>query len=88
MIKTYATKSKEIQAIQYTGDNFDEIKRFVNTALDFLLIFSLYNPPDIYIDFGRYDAVVEYCDYVCKDHLGKVFIERENKFKDIYELKE
>ena len=32
--------------------------------------------------------MAEYCDYICKDNLGKVFIEHENKFKDIYEVKE
>lgn len=88
MIKTYATKSKEIQAIQYTGDNFDEIKRFVNTARDFLLVFSLYNPPDIYIDFGGYCTFVKYGDYVFKNGFGKIVVVCKNEFENIYKPKE
>ena len=87
MVKTYVSKPVEIQAIQYTGDNFDEIKRFTNLICDLLGPLKPYNPPDIYIDFEGYYAIAECSDYICKDHLGKVFIERENKFKDIYEVK-
>ena len=88
MLKTYVSKPREIRAIQYTGDNFDEIKRFTNLICDLLGPLKPYNPPDIYIDFGGYYAIAECSDYICKNNLGKVFIERENKFKDIYELKE
>ena len=88
MVKTYVSKPVVIQAIQYTGDNFEEIKRFTNLICDLLGPLKPYNPPDIYIDFGGYYAVAECSDYVCKDCSGKVFIERENKFKDIYEVKE
>ena len=88
MVKAYVSKPVEIRAIQYTGDNFDEIKRFTNLICDLLGPLKPYNPPDIYIDFGGYYAVAEYRDYVCKDRSGKVFIEHENKFKDNYEVKE
>ena len=74
MVKTYVSKPVEIQAIQYTGDNFDEIKRFANLICDLVGSLKPYNPPDIYIDFGGYYAVAECCDYVCKDRSGKVFI--------------
>ena len=88
MVKTYVSKPVEIKAIQYTGDNFDEIKRFTNLICDLLGPLKPYNPPDIYIDFGGYYDVAEYRDYVYKDRSGKVFIERENNFKDIYDIKE
>ena len=88
MVKTYVSKPVEIQAIQYTGGNFDEIKRFTNLICDLLGSLKPYNPPDIYIDFGGYYAIAECSDYICKDNVGKVFIEHENRFKDNYEVKE
>lgn len=88
MVKTYVSKPVEIQAIQYTGDNFEEIKSFANTACDLLGALSLYNPPDIYIDFGRYDAVVKYGDYLFKNSFGNVVVVNKDRFEDIYEVKE
>lgn len=87
MLKTYISKPREIQAIQYTGDNFEEIKKFTNTACDLLGELSLYNPPDIYIDFGRYNDVVKYGDYLFKNTCGSVVIVSKDEFENIYEPK-
>ena len=47
MIKTFAKRPVEIQAVQWDGYNFEEIKKFVGT--DGVGLFGSYKNPDLVI---------------------------------------
>lgn len=74
MIKTYVRKPEPIQAIQWTGDNLEEIRRFIG--------YENRNPRDCYTDRlrdGSIDLVIDTstgwdeCRVVCKQY-GYVFM--------------
>lgn len=89
MLKTYISKPREIQAIQYTGDNFDEIKKFVGVICDLhTRSKDPWIPPDIYMDFGGYYIVASYGDYVFKNMFGKVCTASKCDFESCYRVKE
>lgn len=88
MVKTYVSKPVEIQAIQYTGDNFEEIKKFIINTSDFRPNKYSYLYPDMFINFGEYYVLLMYGDYIFKNNDGRFVKLSKYKFEDIYEVKE
>lgn len=88
MLKTYVSKPVEFQAIQYTGDNFEEIKKYFGGAYRLYSATDQLVPPDIIIGHGGYYDLVKYGDYVFKNNFGKIVVVSKDRFEDIYEPEE
>lgn len=80
MSKRYVKKVREIQAIQYNGNNAMEVVEFVGDVIgiDWYGNASL----EIMID----NEIIECCkgDYVVKDHKDKIKVYEANEFENDY----
>lgn len=88
MLKTYVSNPVEIRAIQYTGGNFEEIKKYFGSVYRLYIATDQLVSPDIIIGHGCYYDLVKYGDYVFKNSFGKIVVVSKDRFEDIYEPKE
>ena len=83
MIKMYLKKSSLIEAIQYTGQNFQQLVDFVGQENIFK------NEQGIFLHTleGDFKMKNPIGDYVLKDSQGKCYFYEKNIFEENYHLK-
>lgn len=84
MVKTYVKKPIQIEAVQWNGKNFDEIKEFCKDAMiaygSELIIPTLEDGK-----FIKAKHVATEGDYVIKGIRGEFYFCKEDIFNEIYE---
>lgn len=84
MVKTYVKKPIQIEAVQWNGKNFDEIKEFCKDAMiaygGELIIPTLEDGK-----FIKAKHVATEGDYVIKGIRGEFYFCKEDIFNEIYE---
>ena len=80
MSKRYVKRVREIQAIQYNGNNAMEVVEFVGDVIgiDWYENASL----EIITDDGRIECFKG--NYIVKDHKGKIKVHEVNEFETTY----
>ncbi len=83
MIKTFAKKPIKVQAVQWTGYNFDEIMDFV--GIDSLNLLGSFKNPDLVINTleGDYHALVG--DWIIRGINGEYYPCKPDIFEKTYE---
>lgn len=83
MIKTFVKKPIEVQAVQWTGYNFDEIMDFV--GIDSLNLLGSFKNPDLVINTleGDYHALVG--DWIIRGINGEYYPCKPDIFEKTYE---
>lgn len=77
----YRKKPVVVEAVQWTGENFDELQAFMKDGVgDFIMIEQRL---DIYTLEGSYFAQVG--DYIIKDEKGEFYSCKPNIFRKTYE---
>jgi len=90
MIKTYAKRPPTIQAIQYTGDNIDEINEFLEINSKCEYISKVINGRKVnYAVFKNIygcciDGNVDIGDYVIKNNSGIIYSCKPDVFEKTY----
>ena len=79
-------KPEIVEAIQYTGDNYDELRIFSGQRIGKPLI--QYEPEEIVLKTTLGGYVVHVDDFVIKDVRGNYFVCRPETFEEIYEIVE
>lgn len=84
MIKTYVKRPVEIQAVQWTGENEDEIKEFVGEKATFMTWYTV-QKPDLMIHTleGYHRASIG--DYVIRGVKGEFYPCKPDIFEETYE---
>ena len=68
----YTTRPRQVEAIRYTGDNYDEIREFTNGSVTRLLALILIGEEgNQIIKVGKW--IVKYSDYECDAFSDKEF---------------
>lgn len=82
MVKRYIKKVPIVEAVRWTGYNFDEIQDFVgfNNAY-----FQRTNPPEVYIPTPEGAEYASIGDYIIKFADGEICTCDANLFKSTYE---
>lgn len=77
----YTTKECEIDAVQFNGRNFDEIKEFTGHGLGFLV-----DPLGLTIVFKDHNHEIKghKDDYVIKNAYGDITIMRADVFESVF----
>lgn len=78
MIKKYRLISSEVEAVQWTGDNFDEIKEFGGDYV------AMYNRC-LFVNTPYDGDVCNVSDYILKNSKGNLLSMGEDLFKREYE---
>ena len=76
----FRKKPVEIEAIQWTGDNIDEISKFMNYKLH---DYDKFNGLHIYTLEGRYKASIN--DWIIKGIVGEFYPCKPDIFENTYE---
>lgn len=84
MVKKYMGNPEIIEAIQYTGDNMQEILDY--TGKEAVLI--QHETMLCYDGSYRFESVIHVGDYIIKDGFGDFKICGKRQFEDIYEYEE
>ena len=84
MIKIYQKKPVLIEAIQYTGDNFDEIKEFVGDSY-YENVDEHHLTLNIGIKTLEGDMAISLFDYVIKGVNGEFYPCKSDIFKKTYD---
>lgn len=84
MIKIYQKKPVRIEAIQYTGDNFDEIKEFVGDSY-YENVDEHHLTLNIGIKTLEGDMAISLFDYVIKGVNGEFYPCKPDIFKKTYD---
>lgn len=84
MIKIYQKKPVRIEAIQYTGDNFDEIKEFVGDSY-YENVDERHLTLNIGIKTLEGDMTISLFDYVIKGVNGEFYPCKPDIFKKTYD---
>lgn len=83
MIKTFVKKPVEIQAVQWTGDNYDEIENFVGrNGLD---LFWKFEKPGLIIYTLEGDHYASVGDWIIRGVRGEFYPCKPDIFKQTYE---
>lgn len=96
MIKVgkYRTKPCEIEAIQWTGLNLEEIKEFVGESLIYSIHDTAYEagvyPPQVFIEIKTLEGIMNASkgDYIIKGLRGEFYPCKPDVFEKKYELVE
>lgn len=83
---TYRKKPLEIEAIQYTGDNYNEVCDFVGNKLKTLHI--KYEPGELLIETLEGNMIAKVNDYIIKGLHGEFYPCKPDIFNKSYELVE
>lgn len=79
-MKTYESKLRKVEAIQWTGENKAEVKAFINGKIKFIFgrngSLTLYPKPAEFLLFDR--------DYLIKDSEGGIFGMDEDDFERFF----
>ena len=68
----YTTRPQQVEAIRYTGDNYDEIREFTNGSVTRLLALILIGEEgNQIVEVGEW--IVKYSDYECDAFSDKEF---------------
>ena len=68
----YTTRPRQVEAIRYTGDNYDEIREFTNGSVTRLLALILIGEEgNQIVEVGEW--IVKYSDYECDAFSDKEF---------------
>ena len=84
MVKTYMKKPIQIEAVQWNGKNFDEIKEFCKDAM-IAYGGELIIPTLEHGKFIKAKHVATEGDYVIKGIRGEFYFCKEDIFNEIYE---
>lgn len=79
MVKKYKTKPCEIEAIQWNGNNLEEIKRFTHYNIDW----DYYN---LYVDTLEGRMTASEGDYIIKGLRGEFYPCKPDVFEKKYEV--
>lgn len=88
----YRTKPVEIEAIQWTGSNLEEIKAFVGESLIYDILDTAWEVgkgrPHVYMKIRTLegDMTVSEGDYIIKGLIGEFYPCKTGVFKEKYEL--
>lgn len=83
MVRTYTRKPYEVEAVQWTGDNIDEIKKFVNKPCDVHRYIDPELTPKIFIDMLDDVIVVNGGDYIYRtDKCDGFYISKAEVFEE------
>ena len=85
MILDYVKRPVKIQALQFTGNNYDEVCDFIGETLD-TLVNSQNNIVSIFIYTLEGRKIANIGDYVIKDVEGGVSFCKPNIFNMTYEV--
>ena len=83
MIATYVKKPVKIEACQWTGDNVEEIKKFVNPIAEYLE-----DVQAILIHTLEGDMTAEINDYIIKGIKGEFYPCKPDIFEETYNIVE
>ena len=83
MIATYVKKPVKIEACQWTGDNVEEIKKFVNPIAEYLEDVQV-----ILIHTLEGDMTAEINDYIIKGIKGEFYPCKPDIFEETYNIVE
>jgi hypothetical protein len=83
MTKTYRTKPKYVKAVQWTGDNLEEVQSFAHTQ--YINGSSLHVSSNDRSDDGRWWMKCSRGYFIVKDSDGIVSVIDEQTFKETYE---
>lgn len=85
-VKRYRTKPMEVEAIQWTGENKDEVEAFVTGALiDFLMKLNARIPIAVYIHTSKGYMIARHGDYIVKLADDDYYSCKPDVFKQKYE---
>lgn len=82
MIKTFCKKPIEIQAVQWTGDNYDEIEAF---ASEFYVEQSDIYPTKLVVHTLESDIYASLGDWIIRGVSGEFYPCKPDIFEQIYE---
>lgn len=84
MVKKYKTKPCEIEAIKWTGDNFEEIAKFTNYKAYMELMYSSMKK-ELIIKTLEGDMMATVGDYIIKGLRGEFYSCKPDVFHKKYE---
>lgn len=84
MVKKYKTKPCEIEAIKWTGDNFEEIAKFTNCKAYMELMYSSMKE-ELIIKTLEGDMMATVGDYIIKGLKGEFYPCKSDVFHKKYE---
>ena len=85
MIKTYVKRPVEVQALLWTGYNFDEVRKFVGCDC---ALHGSYHDPDLIIHTLEGDHHAAVGDYIIREVRGEFYPCKADIFKQTYMEKE
>lgn len=83
MIKRYIKKIPVVEAVQWTGYNFDEIQDFVGSENAYFIRET--SLPEIRITTKYQALYLELGNYIVKNSYGRFYIYTKNCFEKIFE---
>lgn len=83
MIKTYKKKPVEVQAIQWTGENDEEIKEFCNSNC-YILNWDYVAPKDLIIHTLEGNMLARVGDYIIRGVKGEFYPCKPDIFEQTY----
>ena len=82
----YRTKSKEVEAVKFTRDNFEEVKEFTNgKAMNFYIPHNIEGQANCELECKNKVFRVLENRYIVKDSDGNFYICSEDSFESLYE---
>ena len=85
MIKTYVKRPVEVQAVQWDGYNYGEIREFVGSVGDRILTLrGSYNDPDLIIHTLEGDHHASVGDYIISGVKGEFYPCKPDIFEQTY----
>ncbi len=85
MIKTYRKKPVEVEAVQWTGENVEELKKFFNGSKNGTNVYLLPETNRVSIVTRKSTVIAEIEDYIIKGVKGEFSPCKPDIFEKTYE---